>query len=167
MNRRRLEEWISRDLDGTLPPDQQAELRAIEAADPSLAVLRDHWKRLGTALREQPVRGMPDPALAWQDVRRAIRIAGAQDRKERESFGWRLGWAGAALATALLVFVMMGSRRTGSPAELARSVPLRGVEVEFVETDLPDASPMVYQDEESGWTIVWVAAADAPPVRGT
>jgi len=28
--------------------------------------------------------------------------------------------------------------------------------VEFVDTDLPDASPVVYTDSESGWTIVWI-----------
>jgi hypothetical protein len=167
MNRKRLEEWISLDLDGMLPPGQQAELRAAEAADPSLAALRERWTRVGAALREQPVRGTPDPELAWQDVRRAIRAAAAQDGKEREVFGWRLGWVGAALAAALLLFVVEGSRRPA--AGPAPAGALRGVEVEFVETDLPDASPMVYQDEESGWTIVWIAAAEPAetPVRGT
>ena len=28
--------------------------------------------------------------------------------------------------------------------------------VEFVDTDIPDASPVVYTDEQSGWTVVWV-----------
>lgn len=28
--------------------------------------------------------------------------------------------------------------------------------VEFVTTDIPDASTFVYSDEESGWTVVWV-----------
>ncbi len=32
--------------------------------------------------------------------------------------------------------------------------------VEFVDTEIPDASPMVYTDEESGWTVVWVAKID-------
>lgn len=32
--------------------------------------------------------------------------------------------------------------------------------VEFVDTEIPDASPIVYTDEESGWTVVWVAKLD-------
>jgi hypothetical protein len=32
--------------------------------------------------------------------------------------------------------------------------------VEFVDTDIPDVSPVVYTDEISGWTVVWVAEMD-------
>ena len=35
--------------------------------------------------------------------------------------------------------------------------------VEFVATDIPDASTFVYTDEESGWTVVWVESFDPIP----
>lgn len=34
--------------------------------------------------------------------------------------------------------------------------------VEFVASDLPDTSTVVYSDAESGWTVVWVDSESAP-----
>lgn len=159
MNRAHFEELLSRDLDGDLPPAEQARLRAAEAADPSLAALRADWQRVGQALRDLPVPGTPDPEVAWQDVRRALRLSRPAE-VSRPLFGWRLAWAGAALALLLVVFGLLPRNAPPAAAPALAAVAPRDVEVEFVETDLPDASTMVYQDEESGWTIVWVAAAE-------
>ena len=162
MNRDQLEELLSRDLDGDLAPSEQAQLRAAEAADPSLAELRLAWQRVGQSLHDLPAPGTPDPAVAWQDVRRAIHVAAADGATPavRPGFGWRLAWAGGALSFALVLFVLAGHWWPAPPAAVATVSALRDVEVEYVESDLPGGSPMVYQDEESGWTIVWVAAAE-------
>ena len=169
MSRAHIEELLSRDLDGGLNSTEREELRRAEAADPSLAALRREWAQIGAALRAGPAAGCPPPEVMWQDVRRAIRVAGADHGGEaRRGYGWRLSWAGAALAGALVLFVVMGRWSPAPTRMMAKAAP-RDVEVEYVETDLPGASPMVYQDEESGWTIVWVAAA-APgegPVQDT
>ena len=34
--------------------------------------------------------------------------------------------------------------------------------IEFVDTDIPNASPVVYTDEESGWNVVWVEQFSKP-----
>lgn len=169
MNRDQLEELLSRDLDGDLTPSEQVHLRAAEAADPTLADLRRAWQRVGQSLHDLPAPGAPNPAVAWQDVRRAIRLAGPREAAPapRPGFGWRLAWSGGALSLALVLFVLAGRWwPAAAPAGLARAA-LRDVEVEYVESDLPGGSPMVYQDEESGWTIVWVAAAEPaqPPAQ--
>ena len=48
-------------------------------------------------------------------------------------------------------------------------VPPDGGRVEWVETGLPGASPMVYEDIESGLVIIWVVEANhkEPPHAGT
>ncbi len=33
-------------------------------------------------------------------------------------------------------------------------------DVEWVETELAGATPMVYQDTETGWTVIWVLAPE-------
>ncbi|MCH6258836.1 hypothetical protein MLD52_19920 [Puniceicoccaceae bacterium K14] len=38
-----------------------------------------------------------------------------------------------------------------------------GSDVEFVSTDIPNANPVVYTDEEIGWTVVWVETMDPIP----
>ncbi len=167
MNREHLEELLSRDLDGDLSPAEQATLRAAEAADPTLVELRMAWQRVGQSLHDLPAPGVPDPGVAWQDVRRAIRLAAAEQPMPRPGFGWRLAWSGGALSAALVLFVLAGRWwPAAAPAGVAQAA-LRDVEVEYVESDLPGGSPMVYQDEESGWTIVWVAAAEPaqPPAQ--
>ena len=160
MNREHLEELLSRDLDGELSPAEQATLRAAEAADPTLAELRMAWQRVGQSLHDLPAPGTPDPAVAWQDVRRAIRLAAAERPAPRPGFGWRLAWSGGALAVAMVLFVLLGAYGPGAGESAGLAALSRDVEVEYVETDLPGGSPMVYQDEESGWTIVWIAAAE-------
>lgn len=34
--------------------------------------------------------------------------------------------------------------------------------VEFVETDMPNASTFIHSDEETGWTVVWVDSEPVP-----
>jgi hypothetical protein len=60
-----------------------------------------------------------------------------------------LPWAGAA---ATVVLVTIGYFLLLSPEA---KIPIGG-SVEYVETDLPGASTVVYVDVESGWNIVWV-----------
>lgn len=61
----------------------------------------------------------------------------------------------AAAATVALVasLTWMGIESRSGPPHLEASV------VEFVATDLPDASTYIYSDDESGWTVVWVESS--------
>ena len=154
------QEWLSREMDGELSPSRKNKLDSHLAACPACRDVRERW----AALRGQfQVREVPPGATAeaaWADVRRAIRTQ-RPDAGAPESRGWAgvgLRWAYAAAALVLLgVFGVVTLRKPAGP-ELAAAP--EGGRVEWVETGLPGASPMVYEDIESGLVIIWVVEAN-------
>lgn len=66
------------------------------------------------------------------------------------------------LATAAAVAIIGGFAWMGLNSGNANNVFTPTV-VEFVATDIPDASTFVYTDDESGWTVVWVEEMDPLP----
>lgn len=155
MTPKHIEELLSRDLDGALAPEERSVLQAAEAADPALAELRHTWQRCGSELHSSSLPGLPTPEAAWADVQRAIRLAGSEDGRAREISGWRMVWVASSIVLLLAGSFFYGVVRPPE-AKVALLAPPT-VEVEFVETDLPGASTLVYQDEETGWALVWVS----------
>lgn len=163
---------LSRSLDGELSPAEQARLERLLAEDAGLRQREQDWRALGDRLRAEPVPPPPTPEAAWMDVQRAIRLS-KDDAVESTSpvFGWRLRGLAVML---LLVMAGLGwwAYQSGRPLPAVAPVTARAdgksVEVEFVETDIPGASPMVYEDSETGWTVVWVAGGEEMAgARGT
>lgn len=154
---------LSRGLDGELDARERAELDALLASDPVLRKLETEWRHYAELLRQEPAPAPAADEAAWADVRRAIRLADTpSDDKRRAVFGWRLGWAAAMLTVALVGFGVVGvwrPNRPGIPVALA-SPETRAVQVEFVESELPGAQPLVFEDAETGWTVVWVAGLE-------
>lgn len=66
----------------------------------------------------------------------------------------------AAAAAIVLVTTIAWRSHTASSANVTTTV---GSDVEYVSTDIPNANPIVFTDEESGWTVVWVATMDPIP----
>lgn len=156
MKRKTAERWLSMAMDGELSARRRAKLDAYLAADPSLAELRNEWVSIGDRYRTATVAPEQTPEAAWQDVRRAIRLQGETPRGERIALQSRMKWAGA-VAAALLV--MMGARmllRAPDPSVWGAVAAADRTEVEWVETDLPDAMSMVYEDADTGLTVIWV-----------
>jgi anti-sigma factor RsiW len=160
MNCRKVQEWISADLDGELDAGRKAKLTAHLTACVSCRELRVQWLAVGRQLRAEVVPQVQTPEAAWADVRRAIRNA-APEAAEETSWQpiFRLRWASIAaavvVAAGLLSIVVL--RRPSAPEVAAAP---QGSRVEWVETGLPGASPMVYEDEESGMVIIWVVEAN-------
>jgi anti-sigma factor RsiW len=154
-----MEQLLSRGLDGEINQAERAELDRLLETDPELRKLETAWRAYADVLRAQPAPPPPTPEAAWADVQRAIRIdRGAAPRRNEGVFGWRLGWASATIAIALVGFGGWSLRyRPASPTAMDVG---RDVEVEFVESDLPGAQPMVYEDAETGITVVWIAGLD-------
>lgn len=166
MNRKKIEELLSRGLDGELSPAERGELDRLLAVDPELKKLEGEWTSYAEALRAQPVPAAATSAeAAWADVQRAIRLDSSRNEPvETGVFRWRLGWAGAIIALVLLGFSTIALRQVLTPAPQEEQAGLnKDVQVEFVESDLPGASPMVYEDVETGWTVIWVAGLDENP----
>ena len=67
-----------------------------------------------------------------------------------------LGIAAAIALVASIVWKNLPSTQKEVTERYAASQSV----VEFVDTDIPDVSPVVYTDEISGWTVVWVAEMD-------
>ena len=158
MNREKIQEMISASLDGELDAAQTRELERLLAESPELQAEREAWKSYGAMLRSVEVPVAESPEAAWAGVQRTLRL-------EREQavpaalpvFGWRLGWAAAIIGFVLLGFATVALRQLMVRPAAVAAAAQESVEVEFVETELPDASPMVYQDVETGWTVIWVA----------
>ncbi len=157
MNCRKAQQWISLELDGELAPHDAAALAMHLAACPACRQVREQWRAVGEQLRTRPVPQVQTPESAWADVRRSIRLGGDTGRlaESLHVFGLGLRWAGVILAVfglgASLFIALHGNPK--SSAQLAKA---GSTEVEWVETGLPDATPMVYEDAESGMTVIWV-----------
>jgi anti-sigma-K factor RskA len=145
-------------LDGDLAAAEAEALRRRADADPGLHRSMEDWQRIGGLLRDDPVEGVPDPEVAWAGVRRAIRAGAPAEGVDVPS--WRLRWAvGAVAATVVAILALGGWRvlRLGDAPMLARGTP---AVVEWVEAELPGASPMVFEDEETGCTVIWMVVAE-------
>lgn len=152
MNCRQAEIALSRHLDGELSAREMTRLEAHLSACPDCRRTASEWSEIGSALRAAGPARTPDPARAWQSIHRTIRQDDGTTVPAVIRPRWRttLPWAGLAAAAVLALAILFVPGGPGSePSPFSSSI-------EFVETDLPGASTVVYLDDESGWTIVWV-----------
>ena len=158
MNCEKAKRWISLEMDGELSLRRAARLHAHLDRCPACFKARESWALIGEQIQKRPVPGSKSPEAAWADVRRAIRLdAGERWAKEQAWMaGAPLRWAVSALLIMILGSGLFLTLRKG-PVQWARAA---ATDVEFVETGLPDATPMVYEDSESGWTVIWVVEAN-------
>lgn len=154
MNSRKAEYWLSLAMDGELSPRRQAKLNAYLTLHPELEQLRRDWEEAGQRLRQIPVVTPQTPAAAWQDVQRAIRM---ETPAVSAAPIHRWGWAGAVLA-GILVLAGAGLLLIGSPSgQVLGPIALADrTQVEWIETDVPDAMSMVFEDASTGLTVIWV-----------
>ncbi len=105
-----------------------------------------------------------DVASAWKDIERSInRTPHAQ--KDSGKIIWLPVFyraMGAAAAIAVMGSLVWMNFR-GPPEAITERYAASESVVEFVDTGIPDASPVVYTDEASGWTVVWVTEMEPMP----
>ncbi len=160
MKQEKWEELLSRSIDGDVSRDEQAALDAELARNADLRTLRDAYLDAGRMLRELPVIGAPTPEVMWSDVQRELRKQRAEEAGEAPVFAWRLRWAGAIVAAVLLGVTAIYVLQQRHAAAVASVSEKGGATVEFVEASDPNSSTMVYEDAETGWTVIWVASTD-------
>ncbi len=162
MNRLKAEQWLSMALDGELSPRRRAKLDAYLAAHPELADLQKEWVAIGNQYREQPVVQAQTPEAAWQDVQRMIRLrkSTAASQPQWRPRYVRIQLAGVAVAALVIAFGFWRITQIPPDAPFARIAEADRTEVEWVETDLPDAMSMVYEDADTGLTVIWVLVHD-------
>lgn len=156
-------ELISRGLDGDLSPDERDRLEALRSRDPSARTTERQWAALGDTLRRD--RGTaPDPALAWQDIRRAIhQQAGEADTTPAPGWSVRFRWAFAL--SILAVGAVLGLSVRHEWARHTREWVAAGPEgspanrVAWVVAEIPGATTMIYTDTETDMTVIWMDVA--------
>lgn len=161
---------VSRGLDSDLSDKERDQLISLLGATPDAESARQAWERIGDEVREGASRtASPDPALAWQDIRRAIQHEEDQ-AFARPAVGWRPAWVMAAAAVLILgmLSVSMWRLATGRAPDAA-SLASGGNEtyrrVEWVKAELPGATTMIYTDEETDITVIWMDVAQNGEAR--
>lgn len=154
---------LSAELDGELSPE---ELRSLEQALGDQEELRNSaasWAEIGRRLGDTSEIPVPraEEMLA--------RVQAAKDRmpsRGRPLVSFPGSWAAVA-AAAILLFLAAGfwfgvsDRRAGS----ALTAWEESQPVLWVETHVPDSSAVVYEDEETGVTVIWMVT-DTVQVQG-
>jgi len=144
---------LSRYLDGELRGPSSSRMASDLESDASLQALKAEYSAIGEQLRDLETPAAPPVEKLWSDIRRDIRL-GANQGEDLSAFGSRLHWAGGTVATVLvlmMVWIVMQSGSLGTAAYADTAA-----EVEWVETDVPNASTMVYLDDDTGMTVIWI-----------
>lgn len=157
------QELMSRLLDGELSPDNATQLYTYLAAHPEDM----DWMESIDALREASAATPAiDSHLVAQRVLSDIEKAQTPSTSNSGAllkFPKTLRPLAAAAAIALIGIVSWPSFQQKTTDEEGEFHALQGSEIEFVSTDIPDASTIVYTNDETGWTVVWVEQMDPIP----
>lgn len=162
MNKQQARKWMSQALDGELSPARRRKLERWLAAHPEEQAQSADWRTVGTCIRTAANAATPlrSPAQAWAGIRATL----DEDTEATGAWQWatghRLHWAGA-----LMLLLLVGAGlwwRGGSSSTLSTTAvaEVDRTQVEWVDTDVEAAVPMVYTDAGSGWTVIWVSFDD-------
>lgn len=166
--------------DGALPTPPPSALAAHLAACPACRTFETGLTTTGAWLRTRPVPAGPTPEVVWANVQRTLRQgdpSAARTRHTRWDWLTARPWqfAGGAVAAALILVVALwgwgpadrslapvAAGHVGAPA--AAAAPSHGptTEVLHLSTGLAGASTMVYEDAQTGWTVIWVLPEEGP-----
>jgi len=161
MNCKTAQKWISLKHDGELSPRRQTILEAHLAQCPACREAEAAYKALSCEFTEMDIPQAQTPEAAWADVRRRIRAESEQPAEAAEGAVWggRLAWAAMTIAVlGVCAFVWMLMKPLPQGPAVAAAEP--ATQVEWVETDLRGATPMVFEDAETGLVVIWVVEAN-------
>lgn len=147
---------MSQLIDGEISPNDADRLHLYLEEHPEAT----QWME-SSQLAAEPF--FPNPEIDSVDMWRRIRdeIAPEPSMEQRSSkviaFPTIFKLIGAAAALALVASLVWKTAAPDSGYIATERYAASESVVEFVDTDIPGASPVVYTDEISGWTVVWVA----------
>lgn len=171
MKRKKLEQTVSRYIDGELSRGAADRVRESLQHDDELQAAEKEWDTIRTLLCSQPIPPIQTSEAAWADIQRELRRAEGDGREGWPVFDSRFKWATGMMTTILLAgvvwFVSNWEARNPKVAALenqgdANTVDAIGgaVEVEWVEAELPGSTSIVFQDEDTGVTVIWLVEAN-------
>lgn len=136
-------------FDGELTGADKAEIEALLESDEEARAYLGELKRTRSALQGAHVSPVEDSA-AWGAL---------QDRLENPAAG-NIGklLQFPRMAAAAAAIVALGMALWWPLRQMGHTSNETGLEssVYMVETEIENATPIVYIDEPSGWTVVWV-----------
>ncbi len=160
MNCKQAEILLSRSLDGELDsPEQQKLLKEHLESCATCRKIENSWTTYGQYMRELEVPSPQSAVEAWQDIRNEIQ--GAEESPElpktsgNPGFNWNWGIPTAIAALLVLSTALYFGLPTSNDSTESLAAGTK-TKIEFLETDIPGASTMVYVDQDSGLTVLWV-----------
>jgi len=110
---------------------------------------------IGEHLRMSPAVEGRTLDVAWTNVRRAMRVERGRSSGGPVTFGWPMKWATVAASLLLLLGLGLSGLRWLNTGGVALAA-LDDSTVEWIYTDMEEGSPVVYEDPETGCTVIWM-----------
>ena len=162
MNCTDAEQLLSRYLDDELGAADIESLEEHLASCAHCAEAHKSWSSYGELLRSSVTVGAQDQGAAnaaWRQIRDKL---GDQDVATGNIVPvWIVNMR--ILSALAAVFVISIGVYLGRVSKVQGRTVAQAETVEYFETDLPDASPLLYIDDDVGWTVVWVLESEASP----
>lgn len=164
---------MSQLLDGELSPADAAKLEAHLARHPEAIDWMESLDQVRASIEDGPAPENANAAIAAisAQISQSAPDAGSPDAAKRHprrrGFAEILAFPAAfrALAAAAAVTLVFGGAWLAFNRNQDPIAPLQPGTVEFVSTEIPDASTFVLSDDESGWTVVWVETFEPLPAK--
>ena len=155
---------MSRLLDGELPSKEADSLHQYLESHPEAMDWMESCNLVENAATDRTLsQDQADAASAWESISEALssgNAASSEDSGNLVFFPLFFKTASIAAAITLVATLLWRNLPNNEGGEITERYAASESVVEFVDTDIPDASPVVYTDEQSGWTVVWVAEMD-------
>ncbi|MGE9296668.1 MAG: hypothetical protein ACQKBV_10305 [Puniceicoccales bacterium] len=151
-------ELLQRHFDGEANADENATAVRLLAENDEAAALHAQWSAQREALAVFP----PQPSEItvekdWNTLKARLLTEEETPELEPEDPRWKIStpiwaWSAVAAVIALIgVVLLLPPGNVSTPHELAPANI-----VERVETGIDGATPIVYVDPQTGWSVVWV-----------
>jgi anti-sigma factor RsiW len=149
----RLQAWFDNELDAAGAREVEALLERDAGARAHVEALRRTRAALTAAHRDPEL-----PAPGWDDVAAGMDFPRQGRLRQTVPFPRMIGAVAAIMLLGVAVWLPF--RQAGQSA--AAEADMRVGRVELVETDLEGATSIVFLDQPSGWTVVWILEAEDP-----
>jgi hypothetical protein len=174
----RKEELLTRLVDNRLAPDEQAEAKALLAAEPEMRQALAAFQKIGQAARQ--ARGLEKPSLSVEQFLKERIRPELERRQALQNTKWtcifgrpRVRLAAMALPVLLVVAAVIFTWNIGKGPENQTLVSTPGPEgkscyVESLETEIPEATLLAYHSEQENLTVLWLfdENSDSSPFSG-
>ena len=145
---------LLRAQDEALHDQQHSTLAAHLSSCPQCSEFEASLRQISADIKNEAASvPVPDADETWQGIQSRLQPTGESETTSKRFAP--LIWITAPLAAAAaFAFAFLPSHSTSDFDSVAMS-EASATQVDYVETDNPNATTMVYVDNQSGWLVVW------------